>query len=163
MDIASTNQADHLLKLDAWSEEQISIRKPCTRSSEDGHLPDGLLFDHLDKRMAETGERVVEVIFHQDMRPWWTGILCLLVCASSRRRNGPLRWRRRVNFAFSSPGRLVEDIVGSSSETSSPRRFDLSLEVTQQPVLDAPCLFIEVRLTEAAGAEAAKLLAESSK
>ena len=66
-DIASTNQADALRTMDAWTQRSPVENNPAYEFKHLRmlYLPNGLLFeDHLEKRWeAATGERVSEIIF----------------------------------------------------------------------------------------------------
>ena len=134
------------------------------------HLPDGLLFeDRLDKRwMAETGERVVEVIFPSRHAAVSGQASCTLhpigVPHLPAGETGPYGG---IGGSAPPPSpRLAgwwKMLLDRAPKHPALEGFDLSLEVTHHgPVLDAPCLFIEVGSTEATEghAEAAKLLAE---
>ena len=172
MDIASTNQADHLLKLDAWSEGPPfeSLKTHALDHLRMVHLPDGLLFeDHLDKRwMAETGERVVEVIFpSRHAAVSGQASLTLHPIGVPHLPAGETGPYGGIGGSAPPPSpRLAgwwKMLLDRAPKHPALEGFDLSLEVTHHgPVLDAPCLFIEVGSTEATWghAEAAKLLAE---
>ena len=158
-DIASTNQADALRRMDAWTEIKAFEHHP-TYACQDlrmVYLPDGLLFeDHLDKRWEdETGERVREIIFpSRHVAASGQASLTLHPIGVPHLPTGELGpygghggrapppstrlaswWKRLLEMAPSDP---------------SVEGFDLSLEVTHHgPTVGVPCMFIEVGSTEA--------------
>lgn len=158
-DIASTNQADALRRMDAWAEIEPFEGHP-TYACEDlrmVYLPDGLLFeDHLDQRWEDaTGERVREIIFpSRHVAASGQASLTLHPIGVPHLPTGELGpygghggqapppstrlaswWKRLLKMAPSNP---------------SVEGFDLSLEVTHHgPTVGVPCMFIEVGSTEA--------------
>jgi len=158
-DIASTNQADALRTMDAWTQRSPVEDNPAyeLKHLRMLYLPNGLLFeDHLEKRWeAATGERVSEIIFPSrhvaaSGQPSLTlhpiGVPHLPV-----EEHGP--YGGHGGHAPPPSTRLApwwKMLLKQAPKDASVKDFDLSLEVTHHgPTVNVPCLFIEVGSTEA--------------
>lgn len=158
-DIASANQADALLKMDAWSTLEPVEGHP-SFSYQDARmwrLPDGLLFEnHVDRRWQEaTGEAVAEVIFpSRHAAASGQASLTLHPIGVPHLPQGETGSFGGVGGKTPPPNpRLApwwKMLLERAPMDESLDAFDLSLEVTHHgPVLEAPALFIEVGSTEA--------------
>ncbi len=158
-DIASTNQADALRTMDAWTERSPVENNPDyeLRHLRMLYLPNGLLFeDHLDKRWeAATGERVSEIIFPSrhvaaSGQPSLT-LHPIGVPHLPDQEQGP--YGGRGGHAPPPSSRLAswwKMLLDQAPKEASVQNFGLSLEVTHHgPTVNVPCLFIEVGSTEA--------------
>ena len=158
-DIASTNQADALRRMDAWTEIKAFEQHP-TYACQDlrmVYLPDGLLFeDHLDRRWEdETGERVREIIFpSRHVAASGQASLTLHPIGVPHLPTGELgRYGGHGGQAPPPSTRLAswwKRLLEMAPSDPSVEGFDLSLEVTHHgPTVGVPCMFIEVGSTEA--------------
>jgi D-aminoacyl-tRNA deacylase len=158
-DIASTNQADVLLRLDPWVRSAPFEGHPTHsyRHLRMVHLPDGLLFeDHLDRRwFAHCGETVDEVIFpSRHVAASGKASLTLHPIGTPHLESGEIGRFGGHGGRAPPPStrlagwwKLLRQRAALSTEVDG---FDLSLEVTHHgPHLEVPCLFIEVGSTEA--------------
>ncbi len=158
-DIASTNQANALREMDAWSKLSPVEGHPAYgfRHLRMFYLPDGLLFeDHLEKRWeAATGERVSEIIFPSrhvaaSGQPSLT-LHPIGVPHLPRDEQGP--YGGHGGHAPPPSPRLAswwKMLLNEAPKDARVEGFDLSLEVTHHgPTVNVPCLFIEVGSTEA--------------
>ncbi len=171
-DIASTNQADVLLRLDPWEATSLFEGHPthAFRHLRMVHLPDGLLFeDDLDLRwFAHCGEVVEEVIFpSRHVAASGKASLTLHPIGTPHLSVGEIGpYGGHGGRAAPPSSRLAgwwKLLQQRAAASTAVEGFDLSLEVTHHgPHLEAPCLFIEVGSTEATwGHEgAADLLAQ---
>ena len=158
-DIASTNQADALRTMDAWTQLPTVENNP---DYEFKHLrmlylPKGLLFeDHFEKRWeAVTGERVSEIIFPSrhvaaSGQPSLT-LHPIGVPHLPMEEQGP--YGGHGGQAPPPSTRLAswwKMLLEQAPKDALVEDFDLSLEVTHHgPTVNVPCLFIEVGSTEA--------------
>jgi len=158
-DIASTNQADVLLRLDPWTVSAPFEGHP-THSLHHlrmVHLPNGLLFeDGLDRRWFEHfGEVVEEVIFpSRHVAASGKASLTLHPIGTPHLDVGQIGpYGGHGGRAPPPSSRLAgwwKLLLERARNEPEVEAFDLSLEVTHHgPDLDVPCLFIEVGSTEA--------------
>ena len=158
-DIASTNQADALRRMDAWSKRSPVENNPAYEFKHLRmlYLPNGLLFeDHLEKRWeAATRERVSEIIFPSrhvaaSGQPSLT-LHPIGVPHLPMEEQGP--YGGHGGQAPPPSTRLAswwKMLLEQAPKDASVKDFDLSLEVTHHgPTVNVPCLFIEVGSTEA--------------
>ena len=158
-DIASTNQADALRTMDAWTQRPPVENNPAyeLKHLRMLYLPNGLLFeDHLEKRWeAATGERVSEIIFPSrhvaaSGQPSLT-LHPIGVPHLPMEEQGP--YGGHGGHAPPPSTRLAswwKMLLEQAPKDASVKDFDLSLEVTHHgPTVNVPCLFIEVGSTEA--------------
>ncbi len=158
-DVASTNQADVLLRLDPWTVSPPFEGHP-THSLHHlrmVHLPDGLLFeDGLDRRWFEhSGEVVEEVIFpSRHVAASGQASLTLHPIGTPHLDEGEIGpYGGHGGRAPPPSSRLAgwwKLLLERARNDPRVEGFDLSLEVTHHgPDLGVPCLFIEVGSTEA--------------
>ena len=158
-DIASTNQADALRTMDAWTQRPPVENNPAYEFKHLRmlYLPNGLLFeDHLEKRWeAVTGERVSEIIFPSrhvaaSGQPSLT-LHPIGVPHLPMEEQGP--YGGHGGQAPPPSTRLAswwKMLLEQAPKDALVEDFDLSLEVTHHgPTVNVPCLFIEVGSTEA--------------
>lgn len=170
-DIASVNQAEALMCMDAWAPLSPVEGHPAFSflNARMWRLPNGLLFeDHVDRRWKEaTGESVKEVIFpSRHAAASGQASLTLHPIGVPHLPLGKTGPYGGAGGATPPPNprlaRWWSMLLERAPLDDSVQNFDLSLEVTHHgPTLDAPALFIEVGSTEATWGHkgAARLLA----
>ena len=170
-DIASSNQAKHLLALHPWSKEN-DVESYSAYSYENVRmwfLPSRILWeDHLDLRWYKaTSETVTEVIF-PSRHAAASGRPCLTlhpIGVPHLALDEEPPFGGKSGFAPPPNPRIAPwwRLLHQKWEHHAIPEFTLSLEVTHHgPILNVPALFIEVGSTEPywPNEEAAKLLAE---
>lgn len=158
-DIASTNQADILRRLDPWDSLPPVEGNPAYsfRHLRMVYLPDGLLFeDNLERRWQDaTGEVVSEIIFpSRHVAASGQASLTLHPIGVPHLPLGEQGPYGGYGGAPPPPstrlGPWWKMLLNRAKDDERVTGFDVSLEVTHHgPSVSVPCLFIEVGSTEA--------------
>ena len=156
-DIASVNQAKFLLEKDTWDllEDVEGFKAYGYRHVRMWYLPERILWeDHLEKRWnGATNETVLEVIF-PSRHAAKSGTPCLTlhpIGVPHLEHNSTPDFGGQSGFAPPPSTRLGPwwRLLNEKWVEQSIPDFSLSLEVTHHgPVIDVPCLFIEVGSTQ---------------